>query len=64
MLGSEGALGVITEAWMRVVPRPRWRASASVAFADFTAGVAAARAAQEQAMLDEVAINRAGASGK
>lgn len=44
VLGSEGALGVITEAWMRVVPRPRWRASASIAFADFTAGVAAARA--------------------
>jgi len=44
VLGSEGALGVITEAWMRVVPRPRWRATASVAFADFTAGVAAARA--------------------
>jgi alkyldihydroxyacetonephosphate synthase len=44
LLGSEGTLGVITEAWMRVVPRPRWRASASVAFADFAAGVAAARA--------------------
>src|SRR5215470_19871806 len=44
VLGSEGALGVITEAWMRVVPRPRWRASASVAFAEFAAGVAAARA--------------------
>jgi alkyldihydroxyacetonephosphate synthase len=44
VLGSEGALGVITEAWMRVVPRPRWRATASVAFAEFTAGVAAARA--------------------
>jgi alkyldihydroxyacetonephosphate synthase len=44
VLGSEGALGVITEAWMRIVPRPRWRASASVAFRDFTAGVAAVRA--------------------
>nr|MDQ3300418.1 FAD-binding oxidoreductase [Myxococcota bacterium] len=44
VLGSEGALGVITEAWMRVVPRPRWRATASVAFKDFTAGVTAARA--------------------
>jgi alkyldihydroxyacetonephosphate synthase len=44
VLGSEGALGVITEAWMRVVPRPRWRASASVAFTEFSAGVAAARA--------------------
>jgi alkyldihydroxyacetonephosphate synthase len=44
VLGSEGALGVITEAWMRVVPRPEWRASASVAFREFSAGVAAARA--------------------
>jgi alkyldihydroxyacetonephosphate synthase len=44
VLGSEGALGVITEAWMRVVPRPRWRATASIAFREFTDGVAAARA--------------------
>ncbi len=44
VLGSEGALGVITEAWMRVVPRPRWRATASIAFKDFTAAVAATRA--------------------
>ncbi len=33
--GSEGTLGVITEAWMRVQPRPRFRAGASVLFADF-----------------------------
>ncbi len=44
VIGSEGALGVITEAWMRVVPKPRWRASVSVTFATFDAGVAAARA--------------------
>ena len=44
VIGSEGALGVITEAWMRVVPRPRWRATASVAYQDFTAAVAATRA--------------------
>ncbi|GAC1357945.1 MAG: FAD-binding oxidoreductase [Polyangiales bacterium] len=33
VLGSEGILGVITEAWMRVQRRPRFRASASVHFA-------------------------------
>jgi alkyldihydroxyacetonephosphate synthase len=44
VVGSEGAFGVITEAWMRVVPRPRWRASASLAFRRFEDGVAAARA--------------------
>ncbi|HEU0034602.1 MAG TPA: FAD-binding oxidoreductase [Kofleriaceae bacterium] len=44
VFGSEGALGVITEAWMRVVPRPRWRATASVAYRNFADGVAAARA--------------------
>jgi len=30
VLGSEGIFGIITEAWMRVQLRPRWRASASV----------------------------------
>ncbi len=44
VLGSEGALGVITEAWMRVRPRPRWRASATAHFATFEQAVAAARA--------------------
>ena len=29
-LGSEGTLGVITEAWMRLQDRPRFKASASV----------------------------------
>jgi alkyldihydroxyacetonephosphate synthase len=43
-IGSEGALGVITEAWMRLQDRPRWRAAASVAFRDFLAGADAARA--------------------
>jgi alkyldihydroxyacetonephosphate synthase len=43
-LGSEGTLGVITEAWVRVFPRPRWRASASVKFARWDDAVAAARA--------------------
>jgi alkyldihydroxyacetonephosphate synthase len=43
-LGSEGILGIITEAWMRVQARPRYRGSASVAFQSFEQGVAAARA--------------------
>ncbi|WP_346620766.1 FAD-binding oxidoreductase [Blastococcus montanus] len=43
-LGSEGALGVITEAWMRLQDRPRWKASASVTFADMTAATGAVRA--------------------
>ncbi|HEX6379840.1 MAG TPA: FAD-binding oxidoreductase [Acidimicrobiia bacterium] len=42
--GSEGTLGVITEAWMRVVERPRFRATASVVFDAFEAAVAATRA--------------------
>ncbi|WP_239542417.1 FAD-binding oxidoreductase [Micromonospora terminaliae] len=43
-LGSEGALGVITEAWMRLQERPHHRASASVRFADFGAALRAVRA--------------------
>src|SRR5690348_7136710 len=43
-IGSEGTLGVIVEAWMRLQDRPTLRASASVAFDDFAAGAAAARA--------------------
>jgi alkyldihydroxyacetonephosphate synthase len=32
--GSEGVLGIVTEAWMRLQDRPRFRASASVRFGD------------------------------
>ncbi|HET9770906.1 MAG TPA: FAD-binding oxidoreductase [Acidimicrobiia bacterium] len=42
--GSEGTLGVITEAWVRVVDRPGFRAAASVVFDSFEDGVGAARA--------------------
>jgi alkyldihydroxyacetonephosphate synthase len=41
--GSEGTLGVITEAWMRVQARPRFRAAATVSFGDFGAAVEAVR---------------------
>jgi alkyldihydroxyacetonephosphate synthase len=41
LLGSEGILGVITEAWVKVRPRPRFRASAAVRFPAFEQGAAA-----------------------
>jgi alkyldihydroxyacetonephosphate synthase len=44
IIGSEGALGVITEAWMRVQDRPTFRAGAALAFDDFLAGARAVRA--------------------
>ncbi|MGR4878659.1 FAD-binding oxidoreductase [Streptomyces sp. LARHCF249] len=43
-LGSEGALGVITEAWVRLQERPLHKASAAVAFADFHDALRAVRA--------------------
>ena len=44
VLGSEGTLGVVTQAWVRVRPRPVHRASANVHFDDFWLGVDATRA--------------------
>jgi alkyldihydroxyacetonephosphate synthase len=43
-IGSEGVLGIIVEAWMRLRRRPRWRAGGSASFADFADGAAAVRA--------------------
>ena len=43
-LGSEGILGIITEAWMRLQDRPRLRAAASVTFSDFMAAADCVRA--------------------
>jgi alkyldihydroxyacetonephosphate synthase len=43
-LGSEGILGIITEAWMRVQDAPKFRASATAKFGDFLAGARAVRA--------------------
>jgi alkyldihydroxyacetonephosphate synthase len=72
-LGSEGTLGVITEAWMRLQDRPRFKASASVAFADMTAAMAAVRAIAQSGLhpancrlLDpgEAALSGASASGE
>jgi len=43
LLGSEGTLGVITEAWVRLQDRPRFRAGATLRFADLAAAGAAVR---------------------
>src|SRR3954463_14099370 len=44
LLGSEGILGVITEAWMRLQDRPTFRASATARFPTFATAVDATRA--------------------
>ena len=43
LLGSEGTLGAITEAWVRLQARPRWKASAGIHFPGFSEGAAAVR---------------------
>jgi len=43
VIGSEGILGVITEAWMRVQARPTFRATAGVVFPTWEAGTEAVR---------------------
>ena len=43
LLGSEGILGVITEAWVRLQERPRYKLSCGVAFDSFGAGAEAVR---------------------
>jgi len=43
-VGSEGILGVITEAWMRLQAKPKFRAATSVNFADWYRGTEAVRA--------------------
>ncbi len=50
LAGSEGALGVITEAWVRVQPRPSQRASAGVRFERFLAGAEAVRAISQSGL--------------
>ncbi|MEX2195198.1 MAG: FAD-binding oxidoreductase [Thermoleophilaceae bacterium] len=44
LIGSEGILGVITEAWVRLQDRPRFKASCGVEFAGFAAGAETVRA--------------------
>jgi alkyldihydroxyacetonephosphate synthase len=50
MIGSEGILGVIVEAWMRLQDRPTHQASASVAFGSMTHATAAVRALSQSGL--------------
>jgi alkyldihydroxyacetonephosphate synthase len=43
VIGSEGILGVITEAWMRIQRRPTFRATAGIVFPTWEAGTNAVR---------------------
>jgi alkyldihydroxyacetonephosphate synthase len=73
LVGSEGTLGVITEAWVRVHARPRFKLSAGVALDDFDDGAEAVRELAQSTLyptncrlLDatESAVTGAGPAGK
>ncbi|MGH2953462.1 MAG: FAD-binding oxidoreductase [Solirubrobacterales bacterium] len=73
LIGSEGILGVITEAWVRVHERPTFKLSCGVAFEGFGAGAAAVRELAQSGLnpancrlLDTVEseVTGAGAPGK
>lgn len=49
-IGSEGAMGIITSAWMRLQDRPTFRANASVTFPTFAAAAKAVRAISQAAL--------------
>ena len=50
MIGSEGSLGVITEAWMRLQGRPRFRADAVFGFPDIFMAARAVRAVSQSGL--------------
>ncbi len=50
LAGSEGTLGVITQAWVRVQPRPSHRSSAGVRFKSFLAGAECVRALSQSGL--------------
>ena len=69
MMGSEGALGIITEAWVRLQGRVRFKATAGFRFPDFVQAAGAVRAISQAGLFPanvrivdgvELAVNRAG----
>ncbi len=51
LIGSEGIFGIVTEAWVRVRRRPRWRGGGSCRFQTFGAGVDAVRALSQSGLM-------------
>ncbi len=50
LVGSEGTLGLITEAWVRVQPRPAHRRTAGVRFQSFLGGAECVRAISQSGL--------------
>ena len=50
LIGSEGILGVIADAWVRVRPRPQFKVSCGVEFDDFLAAADAVRAISQSGL--------------
>ncbi len=50
VIGSEGSIGIVTEAWMRLQDRPKYRASASATFTDYYAAARAVRALSQSSL--------------
>src|SRR3954453_3604608 len=50
LIGSEGILGVIAEAWVRVRPRPEFKSSVSVEFGEFEQAAQAVRAISQSGL--------------
>ena len=50
LIGSEGILGVIVDAWVRVLERPTFKLSAGVAFDEFESGAEAVRAISQSGL--------------
>jgi alkyldihydroxyacetonephosphate synthase len=50
LIGSEGILGVIADAWVRVRPRPRFKVSCGVEFDGFLAAAGAVRAISQSGL--------------
>jgi alkyldihydroxyacetonephosphate synthase len=70
LIGSEGILGVITEAWVRLQERPKWKLSCGVEFEEFADGARAVRAISQSGLhpsncrlLDGAEAALTGASG-